>query len=331
MVNRNEIIDHILRCSSLFKRSGKTKEDIRNILNELDCIDNLLSKSGSIDDNFIIDSKAEVAFQKGKCYHMLSSSGPENLDRALDQWRKVIELKPDHEARKFLDKFGTEEYAQKALLGNLITEIAKALDDENWNKAASLAQEAINKDPQNPTPHVYLCTARLALAGRAEKDYFLAILQEVDHAEGLLSIIPLDENKADRAQIEFIRGSCHLALSDWDPSEKEKGIQHLRKALEMEPDHWYAKEALSKFGGQKSGCFVATAAFGTPLAEEVIILSNFRDEYLSRKVWGRKFISFYYHISPSLAFLITGKKALCWLVRSIIIFQIVKLIKKCKE
>lgn len=86
-------------------------------------------------------------------------------------------------------------------------------------------------------------------------------------------------------------------------------------------------EPSSGNGGQKSGCFIATAALGTPLAAEVLILSKFRDEYLSRSLWGRKLISFYYHVSPSLASLITGKKPLCWLVRASIIHPIVKLIK----
>ncbi|RJR44334.1 MAG: hypothetical protein C4567_04515 [Deltaproteobacteria bacterium] len=69
---------------------------------------------------------------------------------------------------------------------------------------------------------------------------------------------------------------------------------------------------------QKSGCFIATAAMGTPLAKEVIILSKFRDRRLSRITSGRKFISFYNNVSPSLARLITDRKLMCWLVQSII-------------
>jgi len=51
-------------------------------------------------------------------------------------------------------------------------------------------------------------------------------------------------------------------------------------------------------GGSASGdsgsCFVATAAFGTPLAYEVLVLKNWRDQKLRYVTWGRKFISFYY-------------------------------------
>jgi hypothetical protein len=49
------------------------------------------------------------------------------------------------------------------------------------------------------------------------------------------------------------------------------------------------------------GCFIATAAFGTPLAEEVEILSRLRDEYLLTNEWGKRFVTFYYQHSPAVA------------------------------
>jgi hypothetical protein len=56
---------------------------------------------------------------------------------------------------------------------------------------------------------------------------------------------------------------------------------------------------------QKSGgCFVATAACGSPLAAEVIILADFRDAFLCRNVAGRAFIWCYYAVSPRLAAII---------------------------
>ncbi|HEX67457.1 MAG TPA: hypothetical protein ENG13_00100, partial [bacterium] len=49
-----------------------------------------------------------------------------------------------------------------------------------------------------------------------------------------------------------------------------------------------------------SGCLIATACFGTPLAEEVKILSCFRDIYLKKTWIGRGFITLYYKYSPCL-------------------------------
>jgi hypothetical protein len=51
----------------------------------------------------------------------------------------------------------------------------------------------------------------------------------------------------------------------------------------------------------KTGCFIATAACGDPLASEVIVLTSFRDMFLGRSRTGRIFIRFYYAISPPIA------------------------------
>ncbi|MCL0068911.1 S8 family serine peptidase [Thermodesulfovibrionales bacterium] len=54
-------------------------------------------------------------------------------------------------------------------------------------------------------------------------------------------------------------------------------------------------------GNGNGGCFIATAALGTPLAEEIDILREFRDEYLLTNELGQKFVAFYERHSPALA------------------------------
>ena len=49
------------------------------------------------------------------------------------------------------------------------------------------------------------------------------------------------------------------------------------------------------------GCFIATAAFGTPFCDEIATLYRWRDDVLLESTLGRLFVRFYYLVSPSLA------------------------------
>ena len=69
-------------------------------------------------------------------------------------------------------------------------------------------------------------------------------------------------------------------------------------------------------------CFIATAAFETPLAREVQILRFYRDFYLRKYYLGKKFILIYYRVSPQIARWIdhspTAKKYVRVLIRLLI-------------
>ncbi len=63
-------------------------------------------------------------------------------------------------------------------------------------------------------------------------------------------------------------------------------------------------------------CFIATACFGTPMAEEVGILSRFRDEYLLTNPIGEVFVATYYKVSPRAALFIREHPILKKVVRN---------------
>ena len=62
--------------------------------------------------------------------------------------------------------------------------------------------------------------------------------------------------------------------------------------------------AISPLDSTSTACFIATATFGSPMAEEVKILRKFRDKYLMKTYTGKLFVKFYYKTSPPLARLI---------------------------
>ena len=63
------------------------------------------------------------------------------------------------------------------------------------------------------------------------------------------------------------------------------------------------------------GCFIATAAFGSPLAPQVQVLRAFRDRYLLPTAQGSWLVQRYYDVSPSLAATIRDRAALRAIVR----------------
>jgi len=64
------------------------------------------------------------------------------------------------------------------------------------------------------------------------------------------------------------------------------------------------------------GCFIATAAYGTPMADEMQILREFRDEYLLTNPLGQALVDLYYRVSPPIAKFITDHPSLKPVVRA---------------
>ena len=75
-------------------------------------------------------------------------------------------------------------------------------------------------------------------------------------------------------------------------------------------------------GGGGGGCFIATAAFGSPVAPQVQLLREIRDRYLLPYSPGRVAVQVYYAVSPPIADVISRSETL----RAIIRFSLIPIL-----
>ena len=67
-------------------------------------------------------------------------------------------------------------------------------------------------------------------------------------------------------------------------------------------------DALEQAFSTSSGCFIATAAYGSDLHEHVAVLRDFRDKYLVTNAAGRWIVERYYRYSPQIAAIVAGNE-----------------------
>jgi len=92
------------------------------------------------------------------------------------------------------------------------------------------------------------------------------------------------------------------------------GIAGAEKISQPDTQGQQNSDASGNSGGG-GNCFIATAAFSSPIAKEVIVLREFRDRYLLTSEPGKKFVDFYYRFSPPIAEFIKHKPLLKSFIR----------------
>jgi len=78
-------------------------------------------------------------------------------------------------------------------------------------------------------------------------------------------------------------------------------------------------------------CFIATAAYGTPTAEQLDVLREFRDMVLLESTLGSQFVALYYQLSPPVAEFIAGNEILRTLVRELFVDPIVWVVEATED
>ena len=71
-------------------------------------------------------------------------------------------------------------------------------------------------------------------------------------------------------------------------------------------------------GGSGGPCFIATAAYGTPAADELEVLRTFRDRYLLTNAAGTALMRSYYKYSPAVANVVASNSVLRALTRAVL-------------
>lgn len=134
--------------------------------------------------------------------------------------------------------------------------------------------------------------------------------------------------------------SVFWSYTDW--VSKAVDGTHAESVTELSPDTKYNFKAQLKYNSTviegatlhfttdtssvpppSGGCFIATAAYGTPTAEQIDVLREFRDVVLLESTVGSQFVALYYQFSPPVAEFIAGNELLRTLVREVLIDPIV--------
>lgn len=114
------------------------------------------------------------------------------------------------------------------------------------------------------------------------------------------------------------------ALLLWEgKGEKVEARALLERAAALKPGDIDIQNNLNAINSNQ--CFIATAAYGHPLADEIHVLRKWRDDSLSKSAPGRFFISAYYIVSPPLAVAVSKSS----LARAIMRWAISSVLKIC--
>jgi hypothetical protein len=123
------------------------------------------------------------------------------------------------------------------------------------------------------------------------------------------------------------RSGTHAESLSWLRSNTEYDfmtqLRHNYTEIEIQGTTLQFTTDTSSTPSPTGGCFIATAAYGTPAAEQIDVLREFRDSVLLESTPGSQFVALYYQFSPPVADFIAGNELLRTLVRELMIDPIV--------
>jgi len=223
-----------------------------------------------------------------------------NAATALEQYAKILTYEPNN---------------FRALYGKILA--------EGWQSPADLSETLGKLDAllKRATNAELAVSARaggdiIALGQKAEAEALTTLLKEITPAAFALfatrmeQVLTLYQNSAQMLPthegmlLAMITASERLMVPYRDRKSGrkfhppkgmyEKGKEWLQKARELLKKRFPSRLKRLMLYKKYQTCFVATAAWGDPTADEVMDLRTFRDLYLRTNSMGRRFIVFYY-------------------------------------
>ena len=120
--------------------------------------------------------------------------------------------------------------------------------------------------------------------------------------------------QGDVAQDDTVCPHCGEEIPQNEPPIGARTARAYKRGLDATSKDPQSPKSAEKKSGD-GACFIATAAYGDPMAREVSLLRRWRDESLKGKKGGERFISLYYRMSPPLVPLISKSGTLSKIVR----------------
>ena len=257
------------------------------------------------------------------------------VDLALRE--RVRKVDPNFDVKDEICKTCLNELRKKAFgSGGLLLAQERAGENRKknlWQSRVSLVKKG----------HALMSNKMYSEAAVSYEKYLKVLELTFDLKPGQLTPESLKES-AKTAELTIIVGAYWDLLRIYDSSnqfsERQKhAAAQLAKFINYTPVYpdimkkaaIFAKQAkhpdivktfIASARKKRSRCFVATSAFEAPVAYEVQFLRHYRDHVLKNSFLGRKFIFFYYKVSPQIAAFLDNQKWLKPLVRAILRFVI---------
>jgi hypothetical protein len=172
-----------------------------------------------------------------------------------------------------------------------------------------------------------------AIANKILGDHITAVNEELKYisvnAYDKISALKTLKYKIDSAMSDMNR------LESWDLTSDFRSRLKTNKSTFSDLSYQLRNidNSSSNYGGgytpvrkNKSGCYIATMAYGDYNHPQVLELRRFRDDVLAQSIAGRLFIQTYYCVSPKLVELLKGHEAINSFIRNIL-NQFIKIIK----